>query len=191
MKKSILIISCLLAAVIATSCNSSDAKETTAAEKAAAASTVRGADGVERPVWVLAGREDDKGIYAVGAGKMSNYQNSLKLARANARTELSRTLMASTKSVLRSYTEDTGNAKDAINYMEEAIQVKSANILAGTKQVDMWQAEDGTVFVLMIAPYDAVLPEVVKIADEFAEDAKTVLSREKAQAAFEKYFDEH
>ncbi|MBQ0003407.1 MAG: hypothetical protein KBT21_07695 [Treponema sp.] len=189
MKKSILIISCVLAAIMATSCGTTNQEPTAAAK--AAAKTVMGADGVERPEWVLTGKEDATGIYAVGSAKLSNDQNSLKLARTNGRAELGRTILASTRSVLRSYTEDAGNAKDALTYMEEAIEVKSVNILKGSKQADMWKAEDGTIYVLMFVPYTAVLPEVTQSYNDFVQDTKTVFTEAKAQAAFQKYFDEN
>ena len=109
MKKSLFIVSCIFAAIIVSGCKSTEAENqsTTAAQQAASASSVIGADGVARPDWVLTGKEDDTGIYAVGSGKLSNDQNSLKLARSNARTELSRTVAASTQSVLRTYTQDS------------------------------------------------------------------------------------
>lgn len=195
MKKSLLIISCLLtAALFVTSCASTE-EEKTAAQQAAQAN-VMGADGVRRPEWVLAGKEDSTGIYAVGTGKMSTFTNSLKMAEMNGRTELSRTIRSATESVLRSYTQDTGSSKDVLTYLEEASQIKTANVLKGATRKDMWTAQDGTVFVLMFVPYEAVLPTVTEPVSDFAkgaknftQDAKTVLTEAKALAAFEKYFD--
>lgn len=195
MKKTLLILSCVMAAAMfITSCGSTE-QEKTAAQLAAQANVI-GADGVKRPEWVLAGKEDSTGIYAVGTGKMSNVTNSLKLAEINGRAELARTVSAATQSVLRTYTQDTGNSKDVLTYMEEATQVKAANVLKGSKRKDMWTAADGTVFVLMYVPYEAVLPTVTESIQEasqkykdFQQDAKTVLTEAKAQAAFEKYFD--
>ena len=87
MKKSILILSCIMAAALMfTSCDSTEAEQTAAQQ--AAMANVMGADGVKRPEWVLAGKEDSTGIYAVGSGKMSNTTNSLKLAEINGRAEL-------------------------------------------------------------------------------------------------------
>lgn len=191
MKKTLLIISCVLAAFFATSCGSTE--QTNTAAEQAALSSVEGADGVQRPAWVLTGKKDNTGIYAVGSGKMSSDQNSLKLARANGRAELGRTVASATKSVLRSYTQDTGNEKDVLNYLEEVLEIKSANILSGSEQVDMWKAKDGTIFVLMFVPYKAVLPEVAEISkqiSDFTQDAKTILTEVKAQTAFDKYFGE-
>lgn len=191
MKKIIFLISSVMIAFAVTSCNSTK-QEVSAAQQAADNATVIGADGVARPSWVLTGKKDNTGIYAVGSAKMSNEQNSLKLARLNARAELGRTIASATKSVLRSYTEDAGNEKDVLNYLEEAVEIKSANIITGSEQVDMWKAKDGTYYVLMFVPYKAVLPEVTEIskkASDFVQDTKTVLTEVKAQAAFEKYFD--
>ncbi|MCQ2611314.1 MAG: LPP20 family lipoprotein [Treponema sp.] len=190
MKKSILALTLALATAFTfMSCLSDDSDES-AAVQANENSRVIGADGVPRPNWVLAGKEDATGIYAVGSGKMSNDVNSLKVAKANARNELSKTVQVATKSVLRTYAQDTGIAKDTINYMEEAIEQKTNNLLEGSRQVDMWQAEDGTIYVLMYLPYKAVLPAVKQIADNYKQDVKSQLTEEKAKAAFKKYFDE-
>lgn len=196
MKKSILVLSCIMAAasLFVTSCASTE-EEKTAAQEAAKANVI-GADGVKRPEWVLAGKEDSTGIYAVGTGKMATTTNSLRQAELNGRAELARTVSAATQSVLRTYTQDTGNSKDVLTYLEEATQIKAANILKGSKRKDMWTAQDGTVFVLMYVPYEAVLPtltepiaEAAKNFKDFKQDAKTVLTEAKALAAFEKYFD--
>lgn len=199
MKKSVLFISCILAAALfATSCESTHSEEVSAAAKASAMSSVVGADGVKRPEWVLAGKEDKTGIYAVGSGKMATFTNSLKMAEINGRAELARTVSAATQSVLRTYTQDTGSSKDVLTYLEEATQIKAANVLKGTTRKDMWTAQDGTVFVLMFIPYEAVLPSVtepiadaVKGAKNFTQDAKSILTEAKALAAFEKYFEDN
>ena len=196
MKKSVLFISCILtaAALFVTSCGSTE-QEKTAAQQAAQANVI-GADGVKRPEWVLAGKEDSTGIYAVGTGKMSTPTNSLRVAEINGRAELARTVSAATQSVLRTYTQDAGSSKDVLTYLEEATEVKAASVLKGSQRKDMWTAQDGTVFVLMYVPYEAVLPtltepiqEAAKNLDNFKQDAKTVLTEAKALAAFEKYFD--
>ena len=195
MKKSVLFISCILtAALFVTSCGSTE-QEKTAAQQAAQANVI-GADGVKRPEWVLAGKEDSTGIYAVGTGKMSTPTNSLRVAEINGRAELARTVSAATQSVLRTYTQDAGSSKDVLTYLEEATEVKAASVLKGSQRKDMWTAQDGTVFVLMFVPYEAVLPTVTEsISDaaknikDFKQDAKTLLTEAKALAAFEKYFD--
>lgn len=196
MKKSVLFISCILtvAALFVTSCGSTE-QEKTAAQQAAQANVI-GADGVKRPEWVLAGKVDSTGIYAVGTGKMSTPTNSLRVAEINGRAELARTVSAATQSVLRTYTQDAGSSKDVLTYLEEATEVKAASVLKGSQRKDMWTAQDGTVFVLMFVPYEAVLPTVTEsISDaaknikDFKQDAKTLLTEAKALAAFEKYFD--
>lgn len=196
MKKAIVLLSVILtAAIMLTSCESTESEAKTAAQQAAQANVI-GADGVKRPEWVLAGREDKTGIYAVGSGKMSTATNSLRVAEINGRAELARTVSAATQSVLRTYTQDTGSSKDVLSYLEETTQIKAANVLKGSTRKDMWTAQDGTVFVLMFVPYEAVLPtltesisETAKKVDNFTQDAKSLLTEAKALAAFEKYFD--
>ena len=127
---------------------------------------------------------------------MSTPTNSLRVAEINGRAELARTVSAATQSVLRTYTQDAGSSKDVLTYLEEATEVKAASVLKGSQRKDMWTAQDGTVFVLMFVPYEAVLPTVTEsISDaaknikDFKQDAKTLLTEAKALAAFEKYFD--
>lgn len=199
MKKTFLVLSCIIAvALCVTSCESTQSEEAKTAAQQAAQNSVIGADGVRRPEWVLAGKKDNTGIYAVGSGKMSTPTNSLKIAEINGRAELSRTVSSATQSVLRTYTQDAGSSKDVLNYLEEATQVKAANVLKGSTRADMWTAQDGTVFVLMFVPYEAVLPtltepieELSRSARNFQQDAKTILTEAKALASFEKYFDEN
>lgn len=199
MKKSILILSCVLAlsAFFATGCESTEEEELTAAQEASK-NAVAGADGVARPEWVLSGKEDDTGIYAVGTGKMSNLTNSIRAAELNGRAELARTVSAATQSVVNQYTQDTGSSKDVLTYLEDITQTKTANVLKGSKRVDYWQAENGTVFVLMYIPYNAVLPNVVEPINEMTEDVtnftqsvKATYTEAKALAAFEKYFEDN
>ena len=131
---------------------------------------VIGAEGVERPQWVLSGMESDDGIYAVGSGKMSTRANSLKVAQTNGRAELTRTVQVTLKNVITTYAEDTGVKDDVLNYMEEATVQRAAGILSGSKQADYWVDADETVFVLMYLPYNAVTPAANDIVSEYSVD---------------------
>ena len=55
--------------------------------------------------------------------------------------ELARTVKAATESVLRSYTQDTGNSKNVLTYLEEATQIKAANVLKGTTRKDIYRRD--------------------------------------------------
>ena len=63
-------------------------------------------DGV--PVWVYGGRKDNTGLYAVGAGKLSNDITSRKMAVAQARLELAQSVEVSVKGITQTLVDDQG-----------------------------------------------------------------------------------
>ena len=148
---------------------------------------VIGAEGVERPQWVLSGMDSVDGIYAVGSGKMSTRANSLKVAQTNGRAELARTVQAPVKSAITTYAEDTGVKDDVLNYMEEATVVRTAQILQGSTQKDYWVDKDETVFVLMFLPFNAITPVANNIVSEYVTDKKTEITEAKVAEALKKY----
>lgn len=182
MKKVILFLSAAVAVLFASCASTKPVVK--AADKVPA---VIGAEGVERPQWVLSGMESADGIYAVGSGKMSNKVNSLKVAETNGRAELARTVQTTIKSVLTTYAQDTGVKDDVLNYMEEATVQRTAGILAGSSRKDYWVDQDGTVHALMYLPIKAVVPEANAIVDEYVTDKKTRITEEKVEAALKKY----
>jgi len=150
---------------------------------------VIGAEGIERPSWVVMGKDAADGIYAVGAGKMSTPQTSLKLAKANGRTELARQLNVQIQSALTTYQQDAevGDESQVINYMEDVAVQKTDAWLQGTKQVDYWLAADETVYVLMFEPYDVIVPTVNEELKEFTQNPAAAFVEDKAIEALNKY----
>lgn len=188
MKKTLTLVALCAMAAIFMSCGST--KEVAAAGEQTAASqvaTVVGAEGVARPSWVMEGKKSATGMYAVGAAKMSNMQNSLKAARVNGRAELANTVQVSLKGVTTTYAEDTGISEDALNYMEEALVQKTDTLLNGSTQEDYWVGADETVYVLMYLPYEAVLPAVNEVVSDYSANQKSEVTVEKVAAALEKY----
>lgn len=188
MKKTLFVLAITAALSVFMSCGStkeaSKAEETTAASKVA---KVIGAEGVERPSWVMEGKKSPEGIYAVGSSKMSNMQNSLKAARVSGRAELANTLQTTLKGVTTTYAEDTGISSDTLNYMEEAVVQKTDRVLVGSTQEDYWVGPDSTVYVLMFVPYEAVIPAVNETVNEYTADKKSEVTVDKVKAAVEKY----
>ena len=146
-----------------------------------------GKEGVSMPRWVMAGAESEDGIYAVGAAKMSNKQNSITAARTNGRAELLRTIQTTLKTAITTYAEDTGVASQTLNYMEAATVDRAAGILNGSQQKDYWMDDDGTVYVLMYLPFESLAIEANDIVDEYVTDAKTRITEEKVAEALKKY----
>lgn len=184
MKKTLFAVTCILASILMFSCGSSKKEET---PKVGAI----GIDGSARPDWVLKGMKSDTGIYAVGSAKLSNTQNSITASRAQARNELATMVNASVQSVVRTYAEDSGKAEDTLNYMEQAIQVKTKQVISGSEVEDSWQAADETVYTLMYLPYKQMFQEAKEVVNDYVQDSKTTFTEAKAQAAFKKYFEDN
>ncbi len=180
MKKIFGAVSALLMTMMIISCGSS--KEVTSAAELAEK------DGV--PTWVYEGRKDDTGLYAVGSGKMSNLNNSLKMARAEGRVELSRELAIEIQSVMQTYVDDKGDDENrqSLTGLTDNALLKTDNMLAGSQQIDYYQTKDGTVYVLMYLPYNAVVPELNKTVAEFNRDSTAAFTEAKMAEAYEKYF---
>lgn len=186
MKKLTQILMVAMVAILVASCASTQ-KESAASE--VAKTVVIGAEGIARPSWVVMGREDEKGIYAVGAGKMSTPQTSLKLAKANGRIELARQLNVQVQSALTTYLQDSGvgDQSQVINYMEEVAVQKTDAWLQGTKQVDYWLGVDETVYVLMFEPYDVIVPIVNQELKDFTRNPAAEFAEDKAIEALNRY----
>jgi hypothetical protein len=194
MRKSVTLLAVLAAALFVTSCSTTkkvaktetEEKTSTGTSKTAAPKVI-GAEGVERPDWVMLGQESDDGIYAVGSAKMSTMQNSLKAARVNGRAELANTVQTTVKSAIATYAEDTGIPSDTLNYMEEATVAKTDAMLQGSKQSDYWVGPDSTVYVLMFLPYKAVVPATNEIVKDYVKDPKSEITEQKVAEALKKY----
>jgi len=175
-------------ALFMTGCQSNKNSTMDKSEKSAQKAVI-GAEGIERPDWVIMGRDTADGIYAVGAGKMTTLQTSLKLAKANGRIELARQLNVEVQSALTTYQQDSGvdDQSQVINFMEEASVQKTDAWLQGTKQVDYWLGADGTAYVLMFLPYDLIVPTVNQALVDFTRNPSAKFAEEKALDALKRY----
>ncbi len=182
MKKIIGLVVALFATSLILSCGTTE--QTAAANQAEQ-------DGY--PDWVYEGRRDATGIYAVGAGKLSNVQNSLKLARTEGRAELARTLKTRVQNVMQTYVSDTGsdNQRDALLGLVDNTFEQTDAILEGSEQVDRYQAKDGTIYVLMYLPFETAvrsLNELNSQASSYTGKKEAIITEAKMAEAYEKYF---
>ncbi len=145
-----------------------------------------------KPAWVYEGRKDNAGLYAVGAGKLSNDFTSHKMATAQARLELAQAVETTVKGVTQTLVDDQGADGDR-QYLaaltENALQSTEA-VLNGTQQVDMYKDKDGTIYVLMLLPKSTFVTELTKKAAEtpYNRTSSAVYTEEKMAEAYEKYF---
>lgn len=184
MKKLFGALALTLAGFLFASCESTEAPTT--------ASTQAAEDGY--PEWVYEGKMDSTGIYAVGAGKLSNIQNSLTMARANGRAELARTLKTQVQDVLQTYVSDTGSDqnRDSLTGLIDNTLQKTDAVLEGSQQVDRFNAKDGTIYVLMYLPYESAVKELNEMTKEeissFTGKPEAIITELRMQEAYEKYF---
>lgn len=152
-------------------------------------------DGV--PAWVYEGRKDSSGIYAVGAGKLSNDITSQKMAKAQARLELANEVQVQVKGVTQTYVDDQGADGDRqyLAALTENALLTTEAILNGSEQADMFRAKDGTIYVLMFLPKSTFVTELAKQAQETAKKFDRTSSAEYTEAkmaeAYEKYFSQN
>lgn len=142
------------------------------------------------PEWVYVGKTDSTGIYAVGAGKLANVVNSHKMAVAEARTELARTLKVQVQDVLQTYTSDLGSEtnRDALSGLIDNTLQKTDAVLTGTQQVNRFNAEDGTVYVMMYLPYEFSVKELNKAVSDYTGKMEAVITDARMREAYDKYF---
>ncbi|MBQ6057452.1 MAG: LPP20 family lipoprotein [Treponema sp.] len=185
MKKIIAAVFAISAVLLLASCGSTKTTAATQAEE------------LNLPAWVLEGKRDNTGIYAVGAGKLSNLTNSLKMAKAQARVELATTVKANVQAVTQTLVDDqgaTGDRQDLEALTENAL-IRVDTILQGSEQVDQFIAKDETVYVLMYLPYSTMVTELNKNLEEtnkkFNRTSSAAYTEQKMAEAYEKYFSEN
>lgn len=178
MNKIVVFISVLLAGILFFSCGSEPTSAAVQAER----------DGV--PTWVYEGKKDNNGLYAVGAGKLSNDVTSKKMAVAQARLELAQSVEVSVKGITQTLVDDQG-AEDDRQYLaalSENAALTTEAILNGSEQADLYKADDGTIYVLMFLPKSTFVTELTKKASTFNRTSSAAYTEEKMAEAYEKYF---
>ena len=139
MKKLLLVMAACLAAFLLSGCGSTSKVAAASAEPA--------------PDWVLneAKASDGANWYAVGSAKMPTEQNSLKMARMQARAELAR--------IVNTQVNDAITAKSRMNNagleekeLVETMHFSAEALLEGSEQIGRYTAPGGTVYVLMALP---------------------------------------
>lgn len=119
---------------------------------------VLGKDGIQRPDWVVKTPKANDVVYAKASGKMSNFTNSHKKATVEAKNVLAEFIGTSVKEIIKNYNVDAGdeNSRQALDAMESlSIQLSSA-VLIGVEEEEFWEAQDGTVWVLVCLPKENI-----------------------------------
>lgn len=165
-----------------------EAEAAKAAAQAAANKPI-GAEGVPQYDWVYKTPTSSEGIYAVGSGKGTSKQTSMKIAEASANVRLAQTLETSVKAVVETYLQESGIEKNIQlqqHYMEVSVQ-KSERLISGATQEGYWMDTDGTIYMLKFMPFSFAAPETTKILKEETKNNAVLITEEDFAKAVEKY----
>jgi len=111
-------------------------------------------NGQEAPAWVCNGGANmEGGIYGVGSAPKSPLGISFQRneAVAQARDEIARQLKVKVKNMIKSYLSATGTGDNqtAERVATQVSKQLTSQVLEGSKLLKTWQANDGTLYVLV------------------------------------------
>ena len=144
------------------------------------------------PDWIITTPQSADMHYAIGTAKASNLQTSIKRAEAEGRTSISEWVKTNVKEVIKTYVNDAGSGDNRQNIDAfEAISVQvSESSLRGVTRERLYQADDGTVYVLMAIPLsnveDAFEPASEAVSSTFAQNEAAEEANKKMAEAFAK-----
>ncbi|MCY1152057.1 MAG: hypothetical protein PQJ45_09500 [Sphaerochaetaceae bacterium] len=144
------------------------------------------------PSWILSTPKSADMHYAIGTAKAANLQTSIKRAEAEGRTSISEWIQTSVKEVIKTYVNDAGSGDNRQNVDAfEAISVQvSESVLNGVTREKLYQADDGTVYVLMAIPLSnvekAFEPASQAVSQAFEENEAAEAANQKMADAFAK-----
>ncbi len=149
----------------------------------------------EMPDWVLsqASLQTEEKHYVVGYGHMSTFRNSLMQAQADARNQIAIWVNVAIDNIINTYTNDAGlsesDNRQALDVFESVSRQRAQAMLSGVTQEDMWQAEDGSVYVLMSISADGVINPLEQANEEaFEKNEAAAEANRMMQNALENYF---
>lgn len=188
MKKIYVGIVCVMVLFVIVSCASTKAPVKEANETIVAQNTkVLGKNGVPQPDWVTTEVKTDDKYYASASAKFANQSNAIKAARTQAKAYLAEYVSSLISEFTKYYANEAGvnGNTEAMLGFENAIKDKAEAMLTGVMQEDMWEAEDGTIWVLMSMPLENVEQNLQKALDEAAKASNTYVENENATRARE------
>lgn len=140
MKKTMFVVLAVIVSTLLTGCGSTQVATAPAAV-------------VPAPDWVVneAKPSDAANWYAVGSAKMPTEQNSIKMARMQARAELARTINTQVNEAITAKSKMTSTGTNE-KELQQVMQFSTDALLEGSEQIGRYTAQDGTVYVLMALP---------------------------------------
>lgn len=190
MKKSILVVLVVLSVFTLVSCATSGSSAKNGEN------VVVGANNDVRPDWVFKSMSTENKYSVSAYGKGSSLQTSIKKAQVEGRTLLAEYISTAVKEIVSTYINEagTGSNTQTMEAFEAATQQKTSALLTGASQDDMWEDEEGGVWVLMSISLDSLASKLYEAASEamqngtFEQNEAAAEANSKMNAAIEKYF---
>lgn len=180
---------CFVLVLVLVGCASTKAPIKEANETIVAQNTqVLGKNGVPQPDWVRTEVETTDKYYASASSNLSNQSNAIKAARTQAKAFLAEYVSSLISEFTKYYSNEAGinDNTEAVVGFENAIKDKAEAMLTGVMQEDMWEADDGTIWVLMSMPLTNVEQNLQKALEEskaYTENESATKAREYMTAA--------
>lgn len=188
MKNVYVVIVCVLMVFTIVSCTSTKAPVKEVNETIVAQNTkVLGKNGVPQPDWVRTEVKTDDKYYASASAKLANQTNAIKAARTQAKAYLAEYVSSLITEFTKYYANEAGinGNTEAMLGFENAIKDRAEAMLTGVMQEDMWEANDGTIWVLLSMPLENVEQNLQRALEEAAKKSNTYVENESATKARE------
>ncbi len=178
MKKSILLITVVIAAALLFSC--AGGKESAEQDKGGEKT-----DTSNLPDFVLNPPVATDAIYGVGYAKQSTLPLSIKVAEANARADIANQIDAQIKSAVTSYAQEAGVGDDTqvIEFAETITRQVTDTTLSGSITQQRAPMEDGGVWILMVYNKESMLGSFEDAAKSFERNESAAFAEFKAADA--------
>ncbi|ORC36650.1 hypothetical protein B4O97_06180 [Marispirochaeta aestuarii] len=104
------------------------------------------------PDWVLAPPVADDAYYGVGNYKSANLSTARTAATANARAEIAAQVEVQVDSAVKQYAQEAGvdGNRQVIEFLETVTKQVASATLNGSKVVETYRDDDGTVYVMVM-----------------------------------------
>lgn len=106
------------------------------------------------PDFFLNPPQADDAIYGVGSARMSSLDNSRRMALARAREDIAFQMNASIEAAIVDYSQESGvdGGNQVVSFVETISRQVTETTLQGTRQEQVSQGPDGTVYALVSFP---------------------------------------
>lgn len=181
--KRVFVISLVVVSFLLISCATSKAPT-------ARGNIIIGAEGIAQPAWVYQSPTAADKHFENGYGLLSNRQNSMKRAEAEAKNKIAGWVSTNVEEVIITYLNDAGSGSDrqALDSMEVISHQVAMATLMGVTTEDHWVDPDGGVWVLSSIPLENIQtffePASEALAETFSPSAAAAAANAKMKDAF-------